>query len=186
MNDDHNNGHAAAPPRSVGAAAGSRIRVMPLDERLRPAVRELAVRPEQRPYVGHVADLLADVDRCPGAEPMVICSGATPVGYYRVDPHARSVAGRDFNLPSRGLRAFFLDARWQGRGLASSALVALIADLTERHPQTLQLVLTVNVCNHVAVGLYLRGGFRDSGELYQGGKAGPQHLLLCRLQPAPR
>ncbi|GGY35516.1 hypothetical protein GCM10008098_30830 [Rhodanobacter panaciterrae] len=40
------------------------------------------------------------------------------------------------------------------------------------------LVLTVNHNNHAALRLYLRAGFHDSGELYHGGRSGPQHLLL--------
>ena len=43
------------------------------------------------------------------------------------------------------------------------------------------LVLTVNRNNHAALHLYRRAGFHDSGELYHGGRSGPQHLLLRAL-----
>ncbi len=43
------------------------------------------------------------------------------------------------------------------------------------------MVLTVNVRNQVARRLYLRHGFSDSGQLYLGGNAGPQHVLRLDL-----
>lgn len=38
-------------------------------------------------------------------------------------------------------------------------------------------LLTVNELNTAAIGLYLRAGYLDSGDLYHGGSAGPQRLL---------
>lgn len=157
------------------------IRVMPIDERVRRALLHLRVLPAQREWVGPIDSLLADAARCPGSESMAIAHGDTPVGYYRIEPTARSVAGRDFDVPALGLRAFFIDADWQGRGCGSQALAALIADLAKRHLQARLLVLTLDRSNHAARRLYLRAGFGDSGELYHGGRSGPQHLLLRPL-----
>jgi GNAT superfamily N-acetyltransferase len=154
------------------------IRVVPIDAALRPALLDLRVLPAQRDWVRVITDLLADVALCPDSEPMAILRGDTPVGYYRIEPNARSVAGRDFAVPALGLRAFFIDADWQGRGIAGQALVALIANVVERHPHARLLALTVNCNNHTALRLYLRAGFIDSGELYHGGRSGPQQLLL--------
>ena len=169
--------HRQSRPK-VNTSEDSSIRVVPVDAALRPALLGLGVQPAQSDWVRVIADLLADVALCPGSEPMAILRGDTPVGYYRIEPNARSVAGHDFAVPALGLRAFFIDAGWQGRGLGTRALAALIADVTERHPQAKLLVLTVNCNNHVALQLYLRAGFNDSGELYHGGRSGLQHLLL--------
>lgn len=109
---------------------------------------------------------------------MAILHGDTPVGYYRIEPNARSVARYDFAVPALGLRAFFIDTDWQGRGFGTLALAALIIDLAERHPRACLLVLTVNRNNHATRRLYLRAGFHDGNELYHGGRSGPQHLLL--------
>lgn len=173
---DHNN-----RDRSPAEAGHSIIRVAPMDARLHPALLRLRVLPAQRDWVGAIADLLADVALCPASEPMAILRGDTPVGYYRVEPNARSVTGRDFELPSLGLRAFFIDAHWQGQGLGRQALAALLADLAARRPQARQLVLTVDRDNRAALQLYRHAGFNDSGELYHGGRSGPQHLLLRTL-----
>lgn len=166
MTDDHNNPHTTPP-----------VRVTPVHATLRTALMNLRVHPEQTGYVGRISDLLADAAQCPACEPMAILCGDSPVGYYRIEPNARSVTGHDFELPALGLRSFFIDAGWQGRGLASQALQAMVTDLVKRHPQARRLVLTVNCRNKVAVRLYLRHGFIDDGQLYHGGPSGPQHLL---------
>lgn len=157
------------------------IRVLPASDSLRTAMLQLGVSESQQAYVGRIDNLLADVASCPDAEPMAICLGSELVGYYRIDPHSRSVAGRDFDVPALGLRAFFIDARWQDRGLGTLALTALLEDVMERHADARLLVLTVNVSNHSAVRLYQRAGFTQNGELYHGGRAGPQHLMLRAL-----
>ncbi|MEO7200855.1 MAG: GNAT family N-acetyltransferase [Dokdonella sp.] len=128
-----------------------------------------------------MTDLLADIAVCPGADSMVILHGATPIGYYRIDPHSRSVAGHDFEVPALGMRAFFIDIHWQGRGFGTQALRALIADLGRRYPEARLLVLAVNVSNTAALQLYQRAGFTGNGELYHGGRAGPQQLLRRTL-----
>lgn len=157
------------------------IRVMRAHDSLNAALLQLGVSASQQAYVGQIDNLLADAASSPDAEPMAICLGSEPVGYYRIDPHPRSVAGRDFDVPALGLRAFFIDTRWQGRGLGKLALTALLEDVIERHCDARLLVLTVNVSNHAAIRLYQRAGFTRSGELYHGGRAGPQHLMLRTL-----
>jgi hypothetical protein len=39
----------------------------------------------------------------------------------------------------------------------------------------------VNSRNTVGLALYHRAGFVDTGELYHGGRSGPQHLLVRAL-----
>lgn len=153
------------------------IRVAPVDAALRSAVLGLHVHPEQYAYVSSTDVSLADAEQCLGSTPMAILLENTPVGYYRIEHTARSVADRDFDVPSLGLRSFFIDTRWQGRGFGVPALRALCADLVTRHPDARLLVLTVNCRNLAALALYRRTGFVDSGALYHGGRSGPQHLM---------
>ena len=42
-------------------------------------------------------------------------------------------------------------------------------------------MLTVNETNPVARRVYLRAGFRDTGDRYHGGRLGPQQVLLLDL-----
>jgi RimJ/RimL family protein N-acetyltransferase len=153
------------------------IRVTPVDASLADALLHLQVQPTQQNFVGSIVNLLADAANCPDGEPMAVLQGDNVIGYYRIDPNARSITGRDFAPHALGLRAFFLDARWQGLGWGAKALDALLADLRTRHPQARRLVLTVHACNAAALALYRRAGFVDSGERYHGGHAGPQYLL---------
>jgi ribosomal protein S18 acetylase RimI-like enzyme len=154
------------------------IRVAPVDTGLQPALLGLGVLPAQRVWIGAIANLLADVALCRGSEPMAILRHDTAVGYYRIEPTARSVAGRDFGLPTLGLCSFFIDARWQRRGIGALALDALIVDVGQRHRQARQLVLSVDADNPIAMRLYRRAGFIDGGGLYHGDRSGAQHLLL--------
>jgi ribosomal protein S18 acetylase RimI-like enzyme len=171
---DHNNRNAAETPPDA-------LRVIPVEPPLHRALLRLRVRPAQRDRVGAMADLLADVTQCPGSEPMAIMRGDAPIGYYRIDASARSVAGRDFAQPARGLRSLFVDAHWQGRGFGTRALTLLLEDLAMRHPSTRLLVLTVDCDNRNATRMYRRAGFIDGGARYHGGRCGPQQLLLRAL-----
>jgi GNAT superfamily N-acetyltransferase len=157
------------------------IRVVPVSPDWRDALLALRVTGPQRDFVSDIGPSLADAELCPGSTPMAILHGQTPVGYYRIEADARSIADRDFAQPALGLRSFFIDHRWQGRGLATWALRALIADLGQRHPEARLLVLLVNGRNLAALRLYLRARFVDTGELYHGGRSGPQHLLWRTL-----
>jgi RimJ/RimL family protein N-acetyltransferase len=153
------------------------IRVMPVTPRVRAALLSLRVTELQRDFVSDIAPSLEDAERCPGSTPMVILRNEEPIGYYRIETNAGTIATRDYDRPALGLRSFFIDHRWQGQGLASKALRAAIDDLSTRHPDSQLLVLLVNCRNLAALRLYLRAGFIDTGELYHGGRSGPQHLL---------
>jgi RimJ/RimL family protein N-acetyltransferase len=157
------------------------IRVVPVSPEWRDALLSLRVTEPQRDFVSDIEPSLSDAERCPGSTPMAILCGEIPVGYYRIEAHARSLTGRDFDRPALGLRSFFIDHRWQGRGVATRALQVLIADLDKRYPEARLLVLLVNDRNLAAVRLYLRACFVDTGELYHGGRSGPQHLLWRTL-----
>jgi RimJ/RimL family protein N-acetyltransferase len=158
------------------------VHVAPVDAHNRDAVLALAVHPEQRQFVGDIADMLADAEVSMNSEPMAILRDDTVVGYYRIERKAASVTGRPDDVPSLGLRSFFIDVAHQGRGIGAAAIEALCADLARRHPDRQRLVLTVNTKNGAARHVYLNTGFIDTGELYHGGRAGPQ-LLLWRPLP---
>ena len=157
------------------------IRVAPVTSALRPGLLQLRVTPPQRNFVSDIAPSLIDAENCPGSTPMAILRNDAPVGYYRIEASASSVVGRDFDRPALGLRSFFIDSQWQGQGLASQALSAVITDLATRHPDARLLVLLVNCRNLAALRVYLRAGFVDTGELYHGGRSGAQHLLWRAL-----
>lgn len=170
---------------SVAPAASAIVRVVPVDDALAEAVRALRVAPEQLEFVGDTAFNLDDTRRDPDSEAMAVLAGDEVVGFYRLDFHPGAVGGRAFEEPSVGLRAVVIDRRRQGRGYGARAMDACCEDLRRRHPQRRLLALTVNCRNLAAIAAYRRSGFVDTGELFLGGAAGPQHLMLRRLQPSP-
>lgn len=159
------------------------VHVVPVDEALRPAVLALAVHSDQLPFVGYASDSLADVAVCPGSDALALLHGDVVVGYVRIDRRAAALGNHPLAEGAVALRSFLIDIAWQGRGLGGAALEAIRAWVAARHPDRERIVLTVNVRNEAAVRAYLRAGYRDSGGLYHGGSAGPQHVLWRPLSP---
>ncbi len=185
MTAHHTNRRPGAQPGTI-RDMNTLVHVAPVDAHNRAAVLGLRVDPGQRAFVGEIADMLADAEISANSEPMAILRGDTVVGYYRIERRASAVTGRADVVPSLGLRSFMVDAAHQGDGIGTAAIAALCADLGRRHPDRRRLVLTVNQANAVARRVYLRTGFEDSGELYHGGRAGPQHLLWRPLPSTER
>lgn len=161
----------------------SPVRVAPVDDATARAVRNLQTAPDQYAYIGDIAFNLADSLRDPLSEAMAVLIDDEVIGFYRLDFAPNSVAGRALTEPSVGLRGLVIDQAQQGHGYGSQAMAACCDDLRRRHPQRQLLVLTVNCGNLPAIAMYRKAGFVDTGELYQSGSAGPQHLMLHRLQP---
>lgn len=173
------------------------IRVAPVTPALAAQVRALRVAPGQEAFVGDTAFNLTDAQRNPRSEAMAILvdgahtagEEARVIGFYRLDP-ASMLISRSPIAAGIGLRALVIDRDQQGRGWGTRALAACCADLRHRHPQYRLLALNVDCANHGAIGAYRKAGFVDSGELYAGGRGGPQRLMLRSLDapawPEPR
>jgi len=153
------------------------IRVVPVESDWHASLIALRMRPGQEDFVSPVARTLADALQRPDSRPMAVFAGQVPIGFYRTEARVRTLSE-----PAVGLRSFLLDADWQGRGLGQIAMEAAIADAARYYPAARLLALTVNVRNTTALRLYLRAGFVDTGELYMGGRSGPQHLLVRKLR----
>lgn len=80
-----------------------------------------------------------------------------------------------------GLTGYFVDQRQQGRGIGTGGVRALRDYLRREFPDAAAVVLTVNVQNSGAVKAYRRGGFVDTGDLFHGGRSGPQHVMRMGL-----
>lgn len=60
-------------------------------------------------------------------------------------------------------------------------LRALPSYLNESYPERSAVYLTVNCRNVAAYQCYLKAGFQDTGNLYHGGPAGPQHIMMLHV-----
>src|SRR5690606_35266487 len=118
----------------AGMFAKPDLHVAPVTPSSVDALRALRVSPGQQPFVGDTAFNLDDAMRDANSEAMAILVGDTAVGFYRLDFAPTIVARRSIGAAAVGLRAFFLDADWQGRGLGTRAVQACCEDLRARHP----------------------------------------------------
>lgn len=151
-----------------------------IDRVPRPALLDLRVAPSQQRFVGRVVDLLADAQSRPSADPLAFVLGEQAIGLCCIERAPRTIAPIDFDASTVGLRGFFIDARWQGRGLGRRALAALLDNLAQRHPAARCVVLSVDEDNAVALALYRQAGFVDGARRYHGASAGRQQCLLLR------
>lgn len=151
-----------------------------VDATLAPAVLALRPLPEQERFAGRPSQTLPGAQDAAGREPVAVLHHGEPVGFLVLDRHQRfaAMSGAPTTL---GVRAFFVDADHQGRGIGTAALRALPAYVAGRHPDISHLALTVNVANPVALRAYASAGFRDTRHLDLSGAAGAQHVLLLEL-----
>jgi len=156
------------------------IRVAPVTPELAERVRALRVDADQYAYVGDVSFNLIDAERDPLSDAMAILADDQVIGFYRLDYAATIVTCKPLDA-GIGLRAFLIDRSCQGQGLGTRAIGAVCEDIHRRHPDKRVLALNVNCRNLAAIRAYRNAGFVDTGELYFGGSAGPQHLMLRRL-----
>jgi RimJ/RimL family protein N-acetyltransferase len=151
------------------------VRLTPVGPDLRERLLALAPRPEQERFAGRLAETLPAAEADPNRTPVAIVADGEPVGFFVL--HRGPAAGPLAPAPRDALlRAFLVDARVQGRGIATRALGALPDFVAASLPGVRRIVLSVNVRNPVAIRTYQRAGFADTGALYHGGAAGPQHV----------
>ncbi|MCW2616487.1 MAG: family N-acetyltransferase [Frankiales bacterium] len=146
--------------------------LVPVTADLRDAVLALAPRPDQEVFSGRAARTLPAAEADPVRHPVaVVDDNGVPLGFFTLDETGGDVL----------LRGFFVDQRHQRQGRARGALAELPGHVRARFPSAPAVVLTVNVRNPGAYAVYLAAGFADTGELYLGGPAGPQHVLRLEL-----
>ena len=145
------------------------------------AARRLALTATQTVYAGDIAFNVDNAMAASDSDAMVVVLGDTVIGFYRLDYPSATFGKQSVDRRTATLRAFALDVAWQGRGLGLPVLAACCADLALRHPERVLLALNVHAANTIALQLYRRAGFVDSGEIMRGGRGGPQHLMLRAL-----
>lgn len=139
-------------------------------------VIDVCVLPEQMQFIDPVEKALATMQ--PTEIPFLMRDGNIDVGFFTLRP-----ADSDNIEQLRGddrvtLLSFMIDSRQQGKGYASRSLAQLSNLAKEQFPHICRIGLSVNCRNTQAYRLYEKNGFRDIGELYHGGSAGPQHIMV--------
>jgi RimJ/RimL family protein N-acetyltransferase len=155
------------------------VELCPLRPELRAAVLALRVAPDQERYSGTPALTVPAADRERSREHVVIVRDGVPVGYFQLD--TTGVPGAPKGPEIIGLRGLLIDIALQGQGIATAALAALPGYVRERFPERRTVALTVNLSNPAAMAVYRRAGFVETGDLYHGGNAGPQHAMVLAV-----
>ncbi|MBY6196778.1 GNAT family N-acetyltransferase [Vibrio hangzhouensis] len=156
------------------------IEIQPLVTPVTEEVANLSVNSEQVQYVGIITDILSDSLPQQDENQWVIYSNDIAVGFFILD-QAYSQTIDSCPKGAVGLRAFFIDKRYQGLGLAKAAITTILTNYENwLNCDGADLYLTVNCRNQTAYNMYQKLGFDDTGELYLGGEAGPQHIMCFK------
>lgn len=98
------------------------------------------------------------------------------VGFFQVDTRTPDYVRQ----PLLELCQVVIDQNHQGRGIGRQFIQGLPELLKREYPDAPGVVLTVNCRNKIAHRVYAAGGFHDTGEIYEGGPSGPQHVMtMC-------
>ncbi|MBY6054796.1 GNAT family N-acetyltransferase [Cytobacillus firmus] len=113
------------------------------------------------------------------AKHVLILENSMTVGYFSLED-GEKLLKYSTNPNARLLTSFSIDSRNQGKGLAKTGLQLLPEFVRKNLPGIDEIVLGVNKRNTPAYNLYLKTGFVDENEFYEGPK-GPQHILHLRV-----
>ncbi|WP_017536811.1 GNAT family N-acetyltransferase [Nocardiopsis halophila] len=170
--------HGAREPQDARAA------------RARADALGLRLAPGQGRFVDPPVATLPKADADPGQVPFAVLVDGETAGFGILD---RSVPAGTGIVPGDGasitsaperalmLRSFLIAVRWQGEGVGRRSCRLLPRAAREVAPEADELLLTVNTANPAAYRAYTAGGFTDTGRVYLGGDAGPQHVLSMPL-----
>jgi RimJ/RimL family protein N-acetyltransferase len=151
------------------------IEIEKLSEKYVEQALALKVSDEQLMFVGSVQEIFESIPE--SGHKHVVLVGDEVVGFFVID----TAYSQNYDFCSEGalgLRAFFIDSRHQGKGYGKSSVAALKPYLQQAYSQNSKIYLTVNCKNLSAYRCYSKYGFTDTDELYCGGAAGPQYIML--------
>jgi RimJ/RimL family protein N-acetyltransferase len=155
------------------------LTIIPLSPDTLTAALNIRCAPEQLAFVETPENIIQG--KRASEDVHLILKGSTVIGLFKIDRDYRAsmpLCGTD----ELGLRGFIVDIAEQGRGIGKQISGMLKDYLAKTYPERSSLVLTVNCKNTNAQRAYLKGGFTDTGELYLGGAAGPQHIYRKGLR----
>ncbi len=150
-------------------------------ERIYPPYRhiDVVVLPEQVQFIGSLERAISTMH--PAEIPFIVLDDSVDVGFFTLRPAASDDIEQLRGDDKVTLLSFMIDARQQNKGYGSRSLAQLPALALDAFPYVRSIGLSVNCRNINAYRLYMKSGFRDLGELYHGGSAGPQNIMVMEL-----
>ncbi|HBF32904.1 GNAT family N-acetyltransferase [Rhizobium sp.] len=160
------------------------LHLSPLPRGETPRVLHLALLPEQHRFVAPIEQMVGEND--PSVDFHIGTVAGEPVAFFKIDRDYRSKVSTapldacGFEPDDLGLRGMLVGQQFQGRGYGK-AVMARLKSYVSAHYQARHVFLMVNCLNHSAIHLYTKGGWEDTGQLYLGGRSGPQHIFRLTL-----
>lgn len=113
--------------------------------------------------------------------PFVVMEAEEVVSFFTVESTNPNVEKNKGANDVYWLETFFITKRYLGKGYSESVVNEMLHDLHLHLPSISILKLTVNIRNEIAQYIYKKCGFKDTGEKYLGGPAGPQHIYKITI-----
>jgi RimJ/RimL family protein N-acetyltransferase len=117
---------------------------------------------EQQRFTALPADALEKCEFEPDRHPIVILYDNQPAGFFVLHGW-EGVKEFSNNKEAILLRAYSINADFQGKGIASQSIKLLSSFVKEHFPYVNEIILAVNHANIVAQTVYKKGGFEDKG-----------------------
>lgn len=117
---------------------------------------------EQQRFTALPVDALQICEYESDRHPIVIFYGNQPAGFFVLHGW-EGVKAFSENKKAILLRAYSINAEFQGKGIASQSIRLLNSFVKEHFPEVNEVILAVNHGNIVAQTVYKKGGFVDKG-----------------------
>lgn len=159
---------------------GVMIEIEKLNESHVERVKQVKLADEQVKFAGTAEEFLSDNSE--SNHRYVIKSNGDVVGFFKI--MLSFSLGLDYSFCPKNslvLGIFAIGVNHQGKGIGTRAIQALLPYLKINYPESELVYLTVNCKNPTAKRCYHKSNFVDTGELYLGGEAGPQHIMYSKI-----
>lgn len=133
---------------------------------------------EQAIYTSRPLQAVETLDKDRRIEPHVIYMENDLVGFFVLSPHSD---GYTANTNAVLFKSFSIDIRHQRNGYALQALKLLPESVSQCFPEKNEIILTVHHTNDPAITLYLKAGFLDKGNRFNG-ECGEEWILHFDLK----
>ncbi len=138
-------------------------------------VKDYMLPPEQYLFTSYPLEVLEQGYPDPDKLPVMILNNGKVVGFFCLYIRKR-VAEVTTNRRALLLTSFSINYKYQRRGYAKQALLAISTFIKDHFEEINEVVLVVNMKNLPAQSLYKNCGFKDHGERRMG-KRGEQMVL---------
>lgn len=117
---------------------------------------------EQKKYTALPLDALKKCEMDVERHPAVILYGNEVAGFFVLHGWEGAKEFSD-NKDAILLRAYSINAAYQGKGIANKSMSLLPSFVREHFPSKNEIILAVNHTNNIAQKVYFNGGFIDKG-----------------------